>query len=90
MWEIHCFQRIKDRYGLTIVDADLIAREVVYPNKPAFNKIVAAFGDEVPNLINEDGNLNKSSFGTRQCLEIKEKVSNTKLNCTPCCQVGDI
>lgn len=56
-------KELKDRYGLTIVDADLIAREVVYPNKPAFNKIVAAFGDEVPNLINEDGNLNRAALG---------------------------
>ena len=37
-------KELKDRYGLTIVDADLVAREVVYPNKPALNKIVAAWG----------------------------------------------
>lgn len=68
-------KELKEKYHLTIVDADLIAREVVYPNKPAFKKIVAAFGKEVPDLVNpQDGSLNRPALG-KAVFGNKEKLA---------------
>ncbi len=60
--------------GASIIDFDLLAREVVAPGRPAFREIVDYFGDEV---IGEDGNLNRKRLsgivfrdaGKRQILE---------------------
>lgn len=49
--------------GLPIIDADVIAREVVNPGKPAYNAVVAAFKDDVPSLVNDDGTLNRAELG---------------------------
>ena len=49
--------------GCPIVDADVIAREVVEPGKPAYNQVVAAFLAHVPNLLNTDGTLNRAELG---------------------------
>lgn len=46
--------------GIPVVDADLIAREVVEQGKSAHEKIVATFGNEV---LHEDGSLNRSALG---------------------------
>lgn len=46
-------------YGATIVDTDLIAREIVMPGCPALNEIRARFGDEV---INNDGSLDRAGL----------------------------
>jgi len=43
--------------GIDIIDADIIAREVVEPNSPALGKIQQHFGDK---LILADGNLNRA------------------------------
>ncbi len=42
--------------GVLIVDADVVAREVVEPHKPAWQQIVNHFGSEA---INEDQSLNR-------------------------------
>lgn len=42
--------------GIAIVDADIIAREVVAPGEPALNDIQAHFG---PDVIAADGSLNR-------------------------------
>jgi dephospho-CoA kinase len=42
--------------GASIIDFDLLAREVVAPGEPAFREIGDYFGEEV---IGEDGNLNR-------------------------------
>lgn len=56
---------LNETHNLTIVDADLIAREVVIPGRRAYNKILEAFGDEVPNLVNpEDSTLNRAALGS--------------------------
>lgn len=52
-----------EKHGLTIVDADLIAREVVYPGKSAYNKIIETFGDQIPDLIKDDRSLNREALG---------------------------
>lgn len=47
--------------GLPIVDADLIAREVVGKGQSAYYKIVETFGDQI---LQEDGELNRVLLGS--------------------------
>lgn len=54
--------RLAHKHGYTIVDADLIAKQVVYPGKKAYNDIVGTFSD-VAGLVNEDGTLNRAVLG---------------------------
>lgn len=49
--------------GYPIVDADVIARQVVEPGKPAYKRVVEAFSADVPELVNEDGTLNRAELG---------------------------
>ena len=44
------------RRGIAIIDADIIARQVVEPHSPGLNAIAAHFG---PNIMNADGTLNR-------------------------------
>lgn len=44
------------RLGITIVDADIIARQVVAPGQPALNAIHQHFGSHA---LNDDGSLNR-------------------------------
>ncbi|PID03979.1 MULTISPECIES: dephospho-CoA kinase [unclassified Sporosarcina] len=46
--------------GYPIVDADVIAREVVEPGSPLLDKIQRTFGKEV---LREDGTLNREQLG---------------------------
>ncbi len=48
-----------EELGVRIIDADIIAREVVEPGIPAFNEIVDAFGDGV---IDSAGRLNRAAL----------------------------
>ncbi|CDR44649.1 CYFA0S15e01024g1_1 [Cyberlindnera fabianii] len=50
-------------HGLTIVDADLIARQVVEPGNRAYNSIVSHFQPLVPDLLLSDGKLNRPALG---------------------------
>lgn len=45
--------------GATIVDTDIIAREVVAPGEPALDEISATFG---PDLLNKDGTLDRAAM----------------------------
>ncbi|MFC3852407.1 dephospho-CoA kinase [Salinispirillum marinum] len=47
---------LRDTLGVTIVDADVIARDVVAPGQPAFNAIVQRF----PDALKVDGTLNRA------------------------------
>lgn len=47
------------RRGALVVDADALAREVVEPDKPAFDAIVDRFG---PDVVAEDGTLDRSAL----------------------------
>ena len=49
-----------ERLGAAVVDADLLAREVVEPGEDALGAIVAAFGAGV---LNGDGSLNRAALG---------------------------
>jgi dephospho-CoA kinase len=46
--------------GCRLVDADLLAREVVAPNEPAWRAIVEAFG---PDVAGPDGQLDRKRLG---------------------------
>ena len=48
------------RLGATVIDADVIAREIVEPGKPAYNEIVESFGERV---LNPDRTLNRKALG---------------------------
>lgn len=54
---------LKGKYNLPIIDADIIARQVVEPGKPAYKKIVEHFGKQSEQLLLEDGNLNREVLG---------------------------
>jgi dephospho-CoA kinase len=49
------------RRGCVIVDADVLAREVVEPGEPALAQIVDAFGHDV---LQPDGRLDRKKLGT--------------------------
>ncbi len=46
--------------GCVIIDADLLAREVVEPGQPAYREIVEAFG---PGVLQPDGGLDRGALG---------------------------
>ena len=48
------------RLGATVIDADVIAREIVEPGKPAYSEIVETFGERV---LNPDRTLNRKALG---------------------------
>ena len=48
--------------GITIVDADIIAREVVEPNSEGLNAIIAHFGEHI---LLPDGTLNRAALRTK-------------------------
>jgi dephospho-CoA kinase len=45
--------------GVTVIDTDLIARDVVQPGQPALDEIQRVFGDD---MLNADGTLNRSAM----------------------------
>lgn len=53
--------RLLDSYGAVLVDADLIAREVVAPGTPGLAAVVAEFGEEV---LLPDGALDRPKLGS--------------------------
>ncbi|MGG0236989.1 dephospho-CoA kinase [Bacillus rhizoplanae] len=48
-------------FHVPVIDADIIAREVVEPGKEAYNEIVTAFGKEV---LGENGELDRPKLGS--------------------------
>ena len=48
--------------GIDIIDADIVARQVVAPNSPALQSIVDRFG---PDYLDRSGNLNRTLLRTR-------------------------
>ncbi|MFY0665268.1 MAG: dephospho-CoA kinase [Natronospirillum sp.] len=46
---------LHDEFGVTVIDADIVAREIVTPDQPAFNAIVERF----PEALATDGTLNR-------------------------------
>ncbi|MBJ7222884.1 MULTISPECIES: dephospho-CoA kinase [unclassified Brenneria] len=50
------------KLGVTIIDADIIARQMVEPGKPALEAIKRRFGDTI---LNADGSLNRAALRQR-------------------------
>ncbi|KJF81190.1 dephospho-CoA kinase [Photobacterium angustum] len=48
-----------DNYGIDIIDADIVAREVVEPNTAGLNAIIKKFGADI---LLEDGTLNRAKL----------------------------
>lgn len=66
-------RRLKE-LGAPIVDADLIAREVVEPGKPAYQEIIATFGESI---LHEDDTLNRAALGS---IVFQDEAKRTQLN----------
>ena len=49
--------------GAAVVDADLLARQVVEPGQPALADLVARFG---PGILAPDGTLDRKRLGARR------------------------
>lgn len=48
--------------GVSVIDTDVVAREVVEPGQPALDEILEAFG---PELMGEDGHLDRRALRAR-------------------------
>lgn len=60
-----------EQQGIVIVDADIVAREVVQPNQPAWQAIVDRFGAEV---LQDDGQLNRAWLRAKVFADANERV----------------
>ena len=49
-----------ERPGVVVIDADMVARDVLEPGEPAFDQVVARFGSD---LLRADGSLDRSALG---------------------------
>ena len=47
------------KFGLPIIDCDKISREILLPNKPAYQKVLEQFGSEI---ANQDGSINRKAL----------------------------
>ena len=61
-------------HGAMIIDADQVAREVVAPGTPGFDKVVAVFGDAV---VTPDGALDRQALAA---IVFGDIVHRTQLN----------
>ena len=50
-----------EQIGISIIDADIVAREVVQPGAPALKEIAKKFGSDI---LLSDGNLNRATLRT--------------------------
>jgi dephospho-CoA kinase len=60
--------------GIPVIDADLLAREVVRPGSRALKKIISTFGREV---LQEDGTLDRAKLGA---IVFRDEEERRKLN----------
>lgn len=47
------------QHGVTIIDADIVAREVILPGENAYKAIIAYFGNDI---VGKDGNVDRSKL----------------------------
>ena len=57
--------------GVTVVDADVVAREIVFPHQPAWQAILEHFGEEV---LLENGELNRAWLRAKVFAEPQERL----------------
>lgn len=55
--------RLKTHYRIPVIDADLIAREIMEPGQAAYSQVVNYFHEKVENLILPDKSLNRGALG---------------------------
>lgn len=81
-----------ERFGVTTIDADRVARDIVEPGQPALDEISKQFG---PQILNADGSLDRPGLrqlvfddpGARQALEaithprIREELAQRRNDC---------
>jgi len=60
--------------GYAVIDADIIAREIVVPGAPALRKLVSVFGTEI---LNDDGTLNRKKLAG---IVFKDDVLRGRMN----------
>lgn len=60
------------QHGAALVDADLIAREVMMPGHPVLQQVRERFGEE---MLNEDGTLNRKRLGEHIFTHPEERVA---------------
>lgn len=65
---------ITEKYGIPIVDADIVIRQVVEPSKPGLQYLINAFSDQIINL---DGTLNRQYLSN---LVFNNKLAMDNLN----------
>jgi dephospho-CoA kinase len=61
-------------HGAAVVDADVIAREVVEPGGDALDRLVAAFGEEI---LSQDGTLDRAALAA---LAFADPASTARMN----------
>src|SRR6476469_3671487 len=49
-----------ERPGIVVIDADVVAREVLEPGEPALDAVVARFGSD---LLRADGSIDRAALG---------------------------
>ena len=64
--------RLLVKHGVPVIDADLLAREVVQPGQPALTEIAARFG---PGVFNPDGSLDRKALGARVFANAEERAA---------------
>lgn len=64
------------KYNFPVIDADIVAREVVEPNRPGLKKIVSTFGEDV---LHTDGSLNRQKLGQIVFAEPKKRQALNQL-----------
>ncbi len=60
--------------GVTVIDADQVARQVVEPGEPALAELVAEYG---PGILREDGRLDREKLGS---LVFSDAAARQRLN----------
>lgn len=77
--------------GATIIDTDIIAREIVEPGKPALEEIRGTFGDDV---INADGSLDRAAlrrivFADDEARKRLERILHPRIRAETMRQAGE-
>ncbi|MCD7885933.1 MAG: dephospho-CoA kinase [Lachnospiraceae bacterium] len=65
---------LKNHYGAYLLEADRIGHQVQQPGEPCYERIVAAFGDEI---LKEDGTIDRGRLGT---IVYADREKMTRLN----------
>jgi dephospho-CoA kinase len=70
--------------GAAVIDADLLAREVVEPGTPALAEIAAEFG---PSVLQPDGSLDRAALGA---IVFADEARRLRLNAITHPRVGEL